>query len=204
MSDTASEPRGIGLGYIIYQQILAIIGAFALVAFLGHFISFDWRGAVADLVGVWTDYVRPTVKWVMDATIVALVRRAFGWNVEIPPVATDYFGVGAVTWLAAIRSKDFLYRQVLGGTYSTRPSFQFRNILLTALTRFALDVPFWPFTTSMRIRKLYNMVNYPPAEDALPRKYHHMFQNEAILSLAPIFYVALLLAANYLLLKPGT
>ena len=53
-----------------------------MVAFLGHFIDFDWRGALRELLGMWDVYARPAVKLLFDATVVAFAKWAFGWTMR--------------------------------------------------------------------------------------------------------------------------
>ncbi len=67
--EAADTLRGIGLGYVVYQQVAGVLGAFALIAFLRHYLEIDWRGALLDLISVWDAYVRPAVKVILDSTI---------------------------------------------------------------------------------------------------------------------------------------
>jgi hypothetical protein len=39
MAYDEGEPRGIGLGYIIFQQVAGVLGASGLIAFLGHLMG---------------------------------------------------------------------------------------------------------------------------------------------------------------------
>jgi len=91
------------LGFAIYEHISAILAAIALAAFIGHFINFDWRGAINQLFSAWDAVVRPTVKQILDITIVRPLARLFNWHINIPVLVRDYIAVGLVFLMSFVR-----------------------------------------------------------------------------------------------------
>lgn len=214
MSDDVREPRGIGWGYVIYRQVAGVLGAFGLAAFLGHFMHLDWRGALSSLVGVWAQVVRPATKWILDLALMPLTLRCH-CSFVVPPVLTDYVSAGAVLALSTFRSRGparrMLYtrldarqariaRQVL--SHSEYGWFSFVMDLLGAIFNVAL----WPVVTAVLglqvLMKLILMMLF--FRDPRETPVSHLFFYEDALTLLPMIYLALLLAANYLLLKPGS
>ena len=180
MADDQGEPRGIGLGYIIYQQVASVLGAFGLIAFLGHFVQVDWRGALADLIAVWAEYVRPAVKHLLDLTVVAFCHW-LGWtSFQVPLAIRDYLTVGLVLTASVLRA------------WAPNVGFDLRSILMVSQLALLMTVG-WPLPLLFLVVTALSRVK----EDSGLRRI-------SWLSLSPLIYLALLLAANYLLLKPGT
>jgi hypothetical protein len=225
-----SEARGISFGYVIYQQVAGVLGAFALAAFLGHFVHLDWRGALADLIGLWGQYVRPVVKLFFEITVVAFVKWAFNWRIEVPLLVRDYFSVGAVLLLSTLRAMFFvplLSRFTSGNRVTARIS----NLFLSGMSPlyvFFATVLFWPYMLIryvmhlLRIKRLA-AVDLDSLEEIIGVDYFleggtgtPIFVTEVnrkawatrdialLLAVSPIIYLALLLVTNYLLLKPGS
>lgn len=189
-------PRGLGLGYVVYQQILAVFGAFALAALISHLIDLEWRSFLGTLVGYWDEYVRPTVKWVLDTLIVAPLRWAFDWRVEFPLLARDYLSVGIVTALSLVRS-----------TYRTSPKGRRDVIVLFKLVRgFGLEdvllwppiVPLvWPLTMPWLVYIFISTYVAPVTRLSLKVEQVRIW---TILALLPALYLGVLVAVNNLLL----
>jgi hypothetical protein len=91
---------------VLYDQTVGVLGMFAVGAFLAHFITFDWHGAVAHWFDVWNASVRPATKTILDATVVPIWQRIFGWNLVLPLVARDYVSAGMVLLLSTLRLKS--------------------------------------------------------------------------------------------------
>jgi hypothetical protein len=105
-SHSPSDPkRGYRLAFFVYQNITGLLGALSIAAFLGHFIEFDWRGMLAQLFGVWDSSVRPTVKLLFDATIIAACAKLFKWHIAIPLMLRDYISAGVVLTLSGVRAE---------------------------------------------------------------------------------------------------
>lgn len=99
-----SERKGIHRYAIaVYGQIAGIIGALTIATFLGHFIAFDWRGALAQITGVWDSAVRPTVKVILDAVVIYPCAWLFRWHIAIQIVLRDYISVGIVLFFSGMR-----------------------------------------------------------------------------------------------------
>src|SRR5689334_17334939 len=102
-ADDRPTSRGPGIGWRVYQQISAIIGAFAFLAFLTNFGHFDWRGLLATLIGAWDNYIRPPVRWLLH--YMAEVPLGWvGWDVQLPQWLHDYLAVGFVIGASVIRT----------------------------------------------------------------------------------------------------
>jgi hypothetical protein len=187
----SSGPRGLGLSYVLYQQIASVIGAFALIAYFGHFIAFDWRGALADLIGVWDSHVRPAVKWLLNETVVALAWRAFHVEIVLSPAQRDYLAAGLVLVFSVLRAQ-YWEEHRLGRTF------------LQTLGSLARD---WAFTPVMIVAwPLAVLVLLAVAVLGTLRAGDPRWRLDgtfSLLSLAPFLYLALLLAANYFLQKSG-
>ncbi|MFO1186153.1 MAG: hypothetical protein U1E87_01045 [Alphaproteobacteria bacterium] len=201
MADNSSDsaPRGIGLGYIIYRQVAGVLGAFALAVFLAHFVQLDWRGALAYLINMWGEYVRPVVKWLVDSTLVALLRRLFGWQIHVPTIAHDYAAVGLVMSLSALRANSWRLqrRKERGQIRPDDPYAQSRwtpYILVTFVLSTLLYALTWPLSVLARVH--YTVTSW--------NQHDNFSRASEILYYAPLVYFTLLLAANYLLLKPDT
>lgn len=193
MTDQAlpSTPRGLGLGYVFYQQFASVIGAFALIAYLGHFFEFDWRGTLSNLIGMWDSHVRPAVKWLLDATLIAAAWKAFHVEIVLSPAQRDYLAVGLVLVFSVLRA-PYWKEHRLGRTFlqtlgSLARDWAFAPVMIVA----------WPIATVILV-----IVAVMGTTSSDPKyRLDGMF---SLLSLAPFFYLALLVAANYFLLRPGT
>jgi hypothetical protein len=91
------------LAWGVYRHLAAVLGAFSLAVFFGNLFHLGWRGVLADLVGLWDQYVRPPVKWLADGVTWSLAHF-FHLHVELPLVVRDYFSVGLVFLLSLCRA----------------------------------------------------------------------------------------------------
>ena len=101
------ERKAVKIGWALYQQVAAVLGALALAALLGHFFDIGWRGFLATLVGYWGEYMRPVARWAFALIVSAPLRWAFGWHFEVPLLARDYVATGAILSLSIFRVKDW-------------------------------------------------------------------------------------------------
>ncbi len=201
-TQTHNAAKGIGFGYIIYQHVAGVLGAFALIAFLGHFVHLDWRGALVVLVGVWDTVVRPAVKGIFDATIVAFLKWAFDWHLDVPLIARDYLSVGLLVFLSELRSTF-----VPGGQGPRSVKIVFRSALydsyISVLTPLPKCLLFWPFAVMRHLRYVrYSII--PSRRVIIWKGGRRKLFIEHSMALLPLIYCLLLVAANYMLLRPGT
>ena len=107
MGEEVRDKRSAGrtvvrFGWAAYQHVAGIFGAFSMAVFAGEVFGLGWRGILNRLVGVWDQFLRPPVKWVVDA-ITWPFEWAFDWRVEVPLLIRDYLAVGLVYWLSSLR-----------------------------------------------------------------------------------------------------
>lgn len=143
MTNDTQEPHGLGWGYVIYQQIVGILGALALLSFIGNFVDFDWRGAVRSLMDVWDATVRPAMKLVTDVTVVPLLKALFKFEFEVPVIVRDYLAVGLVLFAGSFRAAHAEARRQGLSTGEF-----FRNLFTRYLGRFVaffgMSLTIWP------------------------------------------------------------
>ena len=96
-NDLALQPRRIGYGYIIYQLIASVLGAFALAVFVEHFVHVEWHGLFAAQASLWNLLIAPIQHFVFDR-----MERMSGQRFE--PFWRDYLTVGAVAMLSFARA----------------------------------------------------------------------------------------------------
>lgn len=180
-----SQPKFVlSLGYVVYQQIAGVIGAFALIAFLGHFVHIDWRGALGDLVGLWDQHVRPAVKLVFDVLIVWPLQRWLDLNIEIPLIVRDYFAVGLVQ---ALSFERVAIGADLGRGGGVRAVAR-RHLRVRHWWFVIKNLAMWPYQIVLDVRGIW-----------APRVKTTAASGYNALILAPFAFLALLLAANFLL-----
>jgi hypothetical protein len=93
----------IRFGQGVYGHVKAVLGAFALAAFLGHVFHIGWHGFLLMLIGYWDEYVRP----VTQAVSTALITTPLSWigvHYEVPVLVRDYLSVGTILALSLARS----------------------------------------------------------------------------------------------------
>jgi hypothetical protein len=182
-----TRARSVGAFYLIYSQVAAVIGAFALAAFLSELVELNWRGVLAELIGFWGLYVRPSVDWLLSHTIILLVKWVFHFELFVPLILKDYLGVGLVLTASifrATRANILYFWQFVRATLVV--TLGWPVFLLVFLWEVAWFVFVWRIGSYRYASRL--------REWALV----------SLLAISPLIYLALLLAANYLLLKPGT
>jgi hypothetical protein len=93
-SDTPARfHRVLSTGWGAYRHVAAVLGAFSMLVFFGELLDLGWRGILARLVGVWSEYVRPSVEWIFQC-LTWPVEWAFDWNIDVPLLVRDYVAVG--------------------------------------------------------------------------------------------------------------
>jgi hypothetical protein len=186
-------------GLIVYQQVAAVIAAFALIALSSTVFGSEWRGFIATLVGQWNEYVRPAMKWLLHL----LVSTPLGWlglRVEVPLWIRDYLGVGlalALSWLRVYlrgrRSRPFDDDRANTSIWKPWKSAQGDELSDKALPWIVwppLVLLVWPLVVGsfLFFIGLSTIAGY--AGQAIP----------FVLAVAPVLYFGLLLAVNYLVL----
>jgi len=216
----------VGLG--VYQQAAAIIGAFAIAAFLSNLIDFDWRAGFRAILGVWDEYIRPPVSWLFHM-LVTVPAEALGWHVEVPQAVRDYFSVGVVLFLSRLRAGRILFREPsdLDGNWPVRGVPNWAAGFVGASPDFrknAWAIAVWPVSVayhvvlvpfdSLRIRRTLQKDPPPsPMFGGFTIDPHEILYPAAImmkpaarrrlrlaaLTLAPVIYLCVLLAVNAVL-----
>lgn len=84
-------------GYIVYQLLASVLGAFAIAEFIKHFVRIDWHGMLAVQAALWNFAVVPVQQFV------------FGWmekttGEHFEPFWRDYLTVGAVVLFSFARA----------------------------------------------------------------------------------------------------
>ncbi|MGH6870859.1 MAG: hypothetical protein ACREHE_05065 [Rhizomicrobium sp.] len=180
-------PNGIDAGYIVYQQIAGVFGALSLIAFLGHFVHVDWRGTLLKLIDVWNGFIRPSTEWIVESVTYPLTRM--GWHVDLSLLQRDYLSAGIVMSLSYTRAvpKFFAKSSWSAGVFS-----KLSTIVVGALSL----VLIWPLAIVYCLDAFIRGRTWDDADNQPenPRLF-------GFLLLSPLLYLALLLAANYLLLK---
>lgn len=190
----SGEARGLDLGYVVYQQIASVIGAFALIAFAEHVWDVGWRGILADLIAQWDLYVRPAVKFILDVTVVAFFAWAIDWHIEVPLFARDYLSVGFMMLLSNWRAVNYELRQAAGSFTQTLVASA-RSPLNWLFT--VLNIALWPVMLVLLLLSVLAAL----ALLRLDRRAPDILVNR-VLWLSPAIYFALLFAANAFLLPP--
>ena len=165
-----------------YQQIAAILAAFTLITFLKHLGDLNLHGIVGELIGIWSTVVRPAVKWLLDISLVAFVRWAFHWQLEIPLVIRDYFAAGLILYMSMEHAID--------QDWGSQDNF---IKIMIKFVLFIIAVPLWPFI----------IIVYPlqilleaPKELKLNREYYIEEWKEILQVGSPFIYMFALLIAN--------
>lgn len=174
--------------YVLYSQVASILGAFTFIMFTSHIVDWNWKGILIDLVGGWTDVIRPATKYLLDRTIGDLFHYLFGFELAIPLPVKDYLSVGIMLGLSSARSMR-LYSDDWDHTNSTANFLIMYLFLPPALIGWW--IVFWPLAFPVLMCSLlYNVVtlNFP--------KDFKMYA----LAVAPGIYFGLVFAANKFLL----
>lgn len=95
--------EAIKVGQGLYGHVKAVLGAFALAAFLGHVFHIGWHGFLLMLIGYWDEYVRPVTKAVAEVLVTAPLSW-IGVHFEVPVLVRDYLSVGTILALSLARS----------------------------------------------------------------------------------------------------
>lgn len=92
-----AETHEIHYGYVVYQLIASLLGAFAIAEFVKHFVHIDWHGMLALQATLWNFAVAP-----VQQLIFGWMERSTGEHFE--PFWRDYLTVGAVVLLSFARA----------------------------------------------------------------------------------------------------
>jgi hypothetical protein len=124
-----------GLRYAVagYSQIVAVFGALTIATFVGHFVSLDWKGALAQITGVWDTIVRPLTVLSLNAVFLNPCKWLFGIDITIPVIWRDYIEVGIVLAISGLRVERKPYFTVLFSGMAIAILYTFQDILLFVL-----------------------------------------------------------------------
>jgi hypothetical protein len=188
MADDQENPTVLGWGYIIYQQIAGVVGAFALIAFLAHFVHVDWRGALADLVSAWNSSVRPAISLTLEILIAWPLEWLFNFHLPIPLSVRDYCAVGAVVFASNFRTAVGLQHQAK--LPRLVQLYDYRRGIPGWLALFVVCLVAWPLTVSASLEIASTRTNRRGVA------WDPSFRRAVTLSLSPILYFAALLLVN--------
>jgi hypothetical protein len=177
----------------LYKHVAGVLGAFSLVALMGHAVDLDLRGWLSDAVAMWYVTIQPATEWVVNIVLVWPLEWLFGWQLEIPMLVTDYLSVGSVLSLSLWRA--FLGRELGNGLAKPWwPITLERYFPATAVMVFV--VLSWPLYAFIYLR----IVLYADVAQAWDRgKTSSETRVNAAYGLAPYLYLNLLLALNLIL-----
>ncbi len=143
----------------------------------------------------------------------------FNWDIEIPPSVLDYLAVGFTFSLSYTRMYVFMIRKAVPlDRYWASQLLGTENPFITILNSLIVLPLFWIviipllliyFPFSLTIREFVVVGRWPDHKNVLApphfKSSHGRLASLAMMvALVPIAYLLLLLAANYLFLKPGT
>jgi hypothetical protein len=93
----AAPSHRIHYGYVVYQLIASLLGAFAIAEFVKHFVRIDWHGMLALQATLWNFAVAP-----VQQLIFGWMEKSTGEHFE--SFWRDYLTVGAVVLLSFARA----------------------------------------------------------------------------------------------------
>ncbi|MBO3744998.1 hypothetical protein J5X84_02885 [Streptosporangiaceae bacterium NEAU-GS5] len=195
------------IAFLVYQQITSVFGAIGLAVLVGHVLDFQWRSILAGLVDAWETYAHGLMQWMLHS-FVSVPLSWFNVHMEVSVVVGEYLAVGVVLTLSWIRSlvastpdadedadrEEGPTESILSklGTFLIMAPMGVATTLLWPLWMVAMLRVFWP--------------GWDPIPD-LPRSttedwrrwhdYRRQSRRWSLLSLAPIAYLAILIALNY-------
>ena len=178
------------VGWAVYQQIAAVLGAFALAALLGHFIDIGWQGLLDTLVGYWDEHVRPTVHWALRLLISRPLMWAFSWDVEIPLIVRDYLSVGVITALSIFREVRRFFRTGYLRLVLLPERGKYSRLPLTIMGWLPIIPLIWPLSLAFWIAALVQAIH------GRSKTWFH-----GVLVVSPLLYLGLLLAINSFVLQ---
>lgn len=140
--------RAAEVGWRAYQQIAAVIGAFGILALIGHFWDIGLKGFIATIVGVWDATIRPAVEFVCHV-LVTTPLSWFGVEFEVPLWLRDHVSVGAILALSITRDYRIrrARRQKSFASYLGRPILSFISALLLG----PILLPLWPMAVATSV-----------------------------------------------------
>jgi hypothetical protein len=191
------------VSYVTYQQVTGVLGAFAFVAFFGHFVDFDWRGALKALADGWAEHVRPAVSIILNVTLVRPLA-ALGVHFEIPRLLLDYATVGFVLFASEARASYQITVRMLTPYVRTRRDLRaFKNsMLFTALLRLPRSlwvIPLWPVAIVRNVDDIVSSARMKFVRQSAWKKLRGAKVCIRTLTLLPVAYLFVLVIANFAL-----
>ncbi|WP_040390332.1 hypothetical protein [Catelliglobosispora koreensis] len=198
------------------QQVAAITAALGLAAAVGQMWDIPWKSALSPLLAVWEVTIRPAATWVFHV----LVSVPLGWigiQAEVPAYVRDYLSVGIIYVASKVRS----------GRHHRGDSGWPGSALVVMFL--ILEVIMWPaslagsvvsiFRNARKIKKerqdrqkfidiMRDDPSHPGYEAiddwvyASPQEVRNIKNDisKAVFTLAPLFYLGVLLCLNFWIL----
>lgn len=137
---------------VVYQHLVAMLGALGLAAFLSDFIIFAWHGMFRDLFGLWDSVVLPAMRLLAGITVVPLGAKLFDWHPHVPLLVQDYICAGIVLLPSNLHAERriHLFSQLQNAVNSMRSGVLELSILLpltivTVVVVLSALALLWPF-----------------------------------------------------------
>jgi len=195
-------------------HVAAVLGAFALIPVLQYVVELDWRTPLADLIAIWDTTMRPTVKWLFDNTLVRFIGF-FGLRIEVPLIVRDYLTAGFILLFSSLRvtlGKDQRNQRFSQLSQLYKANASDRTVIVVTGILVAIIVPavcvlFWPLVVVNPLISVWGRL--PRVGPRFRKKWEGKYQqplpsiSETLLIISPLIYLAILAAANYLILEPS-
>ncbi|GHJ47437.1 hypothetical protein Cs7R123_47790 [Catellatospora sp. TT07R-123] len=186
-------------GWSLYQQVTAVFATIGLAALADHWWHIGWRGVLGDLVGFWSQTVRPAVAAVFHI----LVTVPLGWmhvHFEVPLAARDYMSVGLMLLLSAIRAGWWsTVFELPGRRWDRNGLMDWPLFFLVAWPLMVLNHA-WRFYVRSPLRERRKFKRMGMWDESI-RKSLRRQAAEYFRIQVPLFYLGLLLALNYCVLR---
>ena len=202
VQDEPSRRRPGNLFWGAYSQVSAVLGALSMLVFLSEAFGLGIKGVLAKLVSVWSAVVRPGVKWLTDVVVFPF-GWLFHWNIEVPLWLRDYLSVGLILVLSSIRAR-VAYKN---SPIPERAKGLSLGYMLGALFFWPLIVIVDGYEQSRYALWLYRRRKRPisagPDEQRRLDLLYRIRRADVVntlMSLSPLFYLAVLLIVNYAVL----
>jgi hypothetical protein len=205
--------RGLTAGYAAYQQVAGVLGAIALMAFLADVLGLGLRSIVAKLISVWSQTIRPVVKWMVDG-VVWPINHFLNLHIVVPLRLRDYFAVGLILFFSINRTMTTAMRNFANalGNDSTL-DVNVRTSMSVYAGMLAACILVWPImllsilagwamflSSPWARRRLRNWGGrHLPSTDDQFNAFLRAGARSNFFSLLPFLYLVLLLVANCLL-----
>jgi len=166
---------------------MAVLAAVGVAAIIDQFWQIGWRGFLQYTVSIWERTVRPAVAWICHL-VVTIPLGWIGVHIVVPEWLRDYLSVGLILGLSIARMQRN-DRAPLRALLVLD-----RSDLLSSLAFWLpLIVVLWPLHLLLYVAMFWMSAVNPGTRDSSVSK-------SMAAAVAPLLYLGLLLAVNYLLL----